>query len=161
MNRRTPRGWSLVSWVSLAVSVMLAAMAFHRALTVVPMPELRAHAPRVTVADASRNAAASPAAIGLTADPFRPDHRLPDDEPPVSARDDRIPPSTVTVRLLGTVVRPDGGFVVCQLASDAPRIVHVGEKLGLLTLVSLEQGSAVFRSADGSRLELTLGKPGG
>lgn len=69
-------------------------------------------------------------------------------------------PTIAAIRLLGTVIRGGGGFAVCQLSAESPRIVHIGERLGELTLESLEQGRAVFRSANGARLTLSLATPG-
>jgi hypothetical protein len=37
--------------------------------------------------------------------------------------------------------------------------VHVGERLGELTLIILEQGRAVFQTPRGARLELALAQP--
>lgn len=101
----------------------------------------------------------------LVSDPFSLDHSLPGD---AAATDDAAPAAdgadsapAAAVRLLGTVVRgTSGGFALCQLAADAPRVVHVGERLGGLVLVTLEQGRAVFRAPNGTRLELSLSTPG-
>jgi hypothetical protein len=68
-----------------------------------------------------------------------------------------------SVRLLGTVIERHGGaasFVVCQLDGAPPRVVHAGERLGSYRLRSIAQGSAVFESDNGTRLELRVLKTG-
>ena len=98
----------------------------------------------------------------LASDPFNADRTLPgeaDGEVDTSA-EGTAPVPAAEVRLLGTVVRGSNPFALCQLTSDAPRIVHVGERLGDLTLVSLDQGRATFRSRSGAQVELSLSKPG-
>jgi hypothetical protein len=100
-------------------------------------------------------------ALALASDPFSPDRSLPDDgaadEPSQAAERPATPAGEPT--LLGTVVRGSGSFALCQLPSDVPRIVHIGEQLGDMTLISLDQGRAVFRTRTGTQVELTLSKP--
>ena len=96
----------------------------------------------------------------LTRDPFRADGRLPNAIADAAPRPERVlPVSVAAIRLLGTVVRPSASFALCQLAADVPRIVHVGEKLGEMTLISIEQGRASFQAPHGGRLELSLSTP--
>ena len=95
----------------------------------------------------------------LPNDPFHPGRRLPDDLLAHVMPDTLVPITVAEVKLLGTVVRPGASFALCQLPADAPRIVHVGERLGELTLILLEQGRAVFQTAKGARLELSLSNP--
>lgn len=97
----------------------------------------------------------------LASDPFSADRLLPEaDVPDAPTADDASPPQpAVPMRLLGTVVRGDRGFAVCQLGNEPPQMVHVGERFGVLTLLGLQQGRAVFRAPDGSRIELSLSKP--
>jgi len=96
----------------------------------------------------------------LPNDPFRPGRLLPNAIAAAAARPDTVMSvSVVAIRLLGTVVRPVGSFALCQLPSDMPRIVHIGERLGELTLIVLEQGHVVFQTSKGTRLELSLSQP--
>ncbi len=63
--------------------------------------------------------------------------------------------------LLGTVVLAEGEeFVMCQWKDDPPRLMKLGATLAGYTLVSVRQGSAVFRSQRGEQLELSVPKPG-
>lgn len=63
------------------------------------------------------------------------------------------------LRLVGTAVSDEGGgFAMCQLGSDPPRILRVGETMGGLTLRSVLRGKAEFTREDGSAL--TLAVPG-
>ena len=161
MRRAAPSGLPLLSHVALGAASVLLLLALGSAL--------RAPAP-VGVAPAGAPALVSPLPeappgdapeVALASDPFSPDRLLPDDaaeEPPVVV--DADAPARPAVRLLGTVVRGAGGFALCQLSLEPPRIVRVGERLGELTLITLEQGRVVFRAPDGARLELSLSHPG-
>ena len=119
-------------------------------LTAIAMNDSDAMAPSLAdTADAEE--------LALRRDPFRAGGLLPNAvarlEPAVETV---LPVSIAAVRLLGTVVRGNGSFALCQLPADIPRIVHVGERLGELTLISLEQGRVVFEAPRGARLELLL-----
>ena len=163
MRRLVPGGLPLASTVALVVASLLLALALWAAL------HLRA-APATTPTDLSLALARplpppeppdSAREVTLASDPFSPDRELPGDEPAEAAPltgDDA--PAMPFVRLVGTVVRGPRSFAICQLGPEAPRIVHLGEKLGDLTLISLEQGRAVFRATNGTRLELSLSQPG-
>jgi hypothetical protein len=165
MKRRVPEGLELVSTIALVGASLLLAVALGGALRVAPAPGVAPASPMLTLASA-RPASQSPAdstAVELASDPFSPDRALPAEavQPEESAPVDSTPANPVgAVRLLGTVVRGAGGFALCQLPADVPRVVHVGERLGELTLISLEQGRAVFRAPNGTRLELSLSTPG-
>lgn len=98
-------------------------------------------------------------APALSKDPFRRGGRLPNALAEAPPPERVLPVSVAAIRLLGTVIRPAGSFALCQLPTDLPRIVRVGEKLGEMTLVSVEQGRAVFQAPRGARLELTLSSP--
>ena len=79
---------------------------------------------------------------------------------PAARRDTSAATAPAEVRLLGTVVRGGDSFALCQLQADPPRIVRVGERLGDLVLLAIDQGRAVFRTRGGSRVELALTTPG-
>jgi hypothetical protein len=70
-------------------------------------------------------------------------------------------PAPALVRLVGTVVVPDGrNFAMCQVGSDPARIVYPGQRVGSLTLESVSQGSAVFTDNAGARVTLRVPKAG-
>ena len=160
MRRRSPRGWPLASWVGLIGSLLIAANAVRQGATVDPLPVSPVSVPNDdTVSLTARTMSLSPAQP-LTNDPFRPGRLLPAAIAAAAVTPDTVMPvSAVAIRLLGTVVRPTGSFALCQLPSDVPRIVHLGERLGELTLIVLEQGRVVFQSPKGARLELSLSQP--
>lgn len=94
-------------------------------------------------------------------DPFDPDRGA-----VVAQAGDPIPvtdaaAAAAAVSLIGTVVRAGGGSVaVCRLGSDAPRVLRIGEHIGGLTLLEVEQGRAAFRDSSGARVALRLATPG-
>lgn len=108
----------------------------------------------------------------LDRDPFHPERRRPgiafrlpgEPDPDAAAAADTAaaavsPPPAI--RLVGTVVTAAGdAFAMCQLGTEAPRVVRPGAKLGEYTLVRVEQGRAVFRSPDGEPIDLRAPKPG-
>lgn len=170
MKRRLPNGVPLASWVTLAAASMLFAGGLWSALHLAPLP----HAAPVAGSAAPGLDGLGPdglaletqpdhqASIALSSDPFSIDRTLPDDvEPDAAPAGDAQPPAPGTeARLLGTVVRGSSPFALCQLPTEAPRIVHLGEQLGDLTLISLDQGRATFRSRNGTQVELSLAKSG-
>ena len=153
------RGLRRTSWFALAASAIAAASAVIGTLRVdaLPGPLVRSdggYAAEIPIGRGTPDPAAA-----LTRDPFRAGGRLPNELAQAAAAPETVlPVSIAAVGLLGTVVRPGGGFALCQLPGDVPRIVHLGEKLGELTLVALEQGRVVFQAPRGARLELTLTK---
>jgi len=166
MRRRAPGGLALVSTVALAAASLLFAATLWSALRVAPPPRIDSFPRNAALAlddllPGAQRDTASPAT--LASDPFSPDRALPGE----TEADPPAPPDTTLsaaaddIRLLGTVVHGSTPFALCQLSSDAPRIVHVGEQLGDLTLISLDQGRATFRARTGTQVELSLSKPGG
>lgn len=166
MRRRLPRGLPLVADATLAVATLLVGAALWSALRVAPLPPVTPsiQAGSLVLAGTARDAmvATSARPRALASDPFSPGRRL-RPEPSVTKAVSRVAtaaPAPPTVRLLGTVMRGGSGFAVCQVANDPPRTVRVGETLGELTLITLDQGRATFRSANGTRIELSLTPPG-
>lgn len=153
----------LASTLSLAVAALCFAGALWSALRIDPPPSFEPSPPGAVLAldgllpGTQRDPARS---ASLASDPFNADRTLPDAAEPNAPAvvEDSVAPAAV--RLLGTVVRGSSPFALCQLSTDAPRIVHVGEQLGDLTLVSLDQGRATFRRRSGAQVELSLSKPG-
>jgi hypothetical protein len=166
MRRRLPRGLQLAATAALATAALLFGLALWSAVRIAPLPSVTPSARdgTLTLAGTSRDATAETPASSpaLANDPFSPGRRL-RAEPSVTTTVSRAATPVIEptpVRLLGTVMRGGSGFAVCQLASDPPRTVRVGETLGELTLITLDQGRAVFRSANGTRVELSLTPPG-
>ena len=166
MKRRLPHGLPLAANVALAVAALLLGAVLWSALRIAPLPQVTPSTPAGTLvlAGTSRDVLAATAASphALASDPFSPGRRL-RPEPSVTrtvSRDAAPVPAPPTIRLLGTVMRGGSGFAVCQVASDPPRTVRVGETLGELTLITLDQGRAIFRAANGTRVELSLTPPG-
>ena len=166
MRRRLPHGLPLVATTALVAATLLFGAALWSALGIEPLPSITPSTTdaTLTLAGASRDAmSVTPArSRTLASDPFSPGRRLhvePREMKTVSrAAMPMVQP--VTVRLLGTVMHGGSGFAVCQLASDPPRTVRIGETLGELTLITIDQGRAIFRSANGTRVELSLTPPG-
>ena len=100
----------------------------------------RARPPRVNVAAA------------VDADPFNPARQRPS-EVYMLPNELVVPaatPQAEQVRVLGTVVNTAGsGFAMCQLGSEPPTIVRVGEKIGAYTLKRVVRGSATFAGPAG------------
>jgi len=104
----------------------------------------------------------------VAVDPFQPNRepaplRFGQKPDSVTTTQQGTPVVAENVRLLGTVVERNGdgaSFVVCQLDGAPPRVVHAGERLGSYRLRSIAQGSAVFESDNGTRLELRVLKTG-
>lgn len=129
--------------------------------------------PRMSVPTMERSAARTgsyrPALVAELAravdlDPFHPERRRPQiryelpgsapAETPASA------PVSESVELIGTVVVAGGrSFAMCQ-TSAGPQIVRVGEKIAGFTLKSVERRSAVFVSADGKVVNVSVKKTG-
>jgi hypothetical protein len=96
-------------------------------------------------------------------DPFHPERRapmarylLPEDDrgATVSASGSARGGS---IRLLGTAVSgSSGGFAMCQVGGDTPRMLHVGDTLGGLTLRRIDRAAAEFVATDGSVVTLLL-----
>lgn len=153
--RRLSGLWSLSSWVAVTVSVAALAAAFTTALHIGALPGPAADEPNDAPIRADTTRPVPGAA--LVNDPFRRGRELP--ALAHAAPDTTLPAGVVALRLLGTVVRPGASFALCQLSAEAPKIVHVGERLGDLKLIQLEQGRAVFQTSHGARLELSLSNP--
>lgn len=59
-------------------------------------------------------------------------------------------------QVLGTAISLDGkNFATCQLGSDTPRIVHIGDRMGEYTVKSIARGRVVFTTSSGSTLDIS------
>ena len=62
--------------------------------------------------------------------------------------------------VLGTAVSADGSsFATCQVGTEAPRIVRVGDRISGYTVKSIERGRVVFVSSVGNRLDIEAHRP--
>jgi hypothetical protein len=101
-------------------------------------------------------------AAAVDADPFNPARQrplepylLPNElvEAPLASR-------TQQLKVLGTVVVTNGSsFAMCQIGSDPPVIVRVGQQIGVYTLKRVARGKAVFTSPSGE-IEIAAPQPG-
>ena len=171
MGRLLPPGRALTAVATLVLAAAAASVALVRASRLDPLPPAVPVAPSLLPDGGlwSRGAGDGPPGPGaptvdveLDNDPFDPERRLPGDYEVVEYVAAEPPPMAAElVRLLGTVVLPNGGgFAVYQLPSEIPRTVRIGETVGTMTLVGVSPGQAVFRARDGSRVELHLSTPG-
>lgn len=157
---RSPLAHAMVA--VLAACVLLDAVALRRALRTEPLD----------VPDrVSRNGAMSVPAFHRDTMP-QGDDTLPDDPfdsdrggVVTQAGEVASPPTLLVpeqpVSLVGTVVKPDGGGVaVCQVGNQPPRVLRIGERIGALTLLQVEQGRAAFRDSTGARVSLRIITPG-
>ena len=85
--------------------------------------------------------------------PYRmPGENAPDATPKVQ------PPKPV---VLGTAVATDGRhFATVQLGDGRPTLVHVGDKIGEWVVRAIERGKITLVSSDGTRIDVTVPKPG-
>jgi hypothetical protein len=158
----------------IALSAMLASGAtagysFWRAMVVEPVYAPTDGIGVVPIPSPVRLAVADPDGleVAIDQDPFRPERRRPPERFPLP--DDPVPdpapvlaaPDPGAVRLIGTVVMPEGrSFAMCQVAGEPPKLVRLGETVGDLTLRRVDQGLAVFITAGGATVEARVPKAG-
>jgi hypothetical protein len=98
----------------------------------------------------------------VDADPFAPERQRPA-EPyrlPGELVEAPVVPRTQQLRVLGTVVVTNGtSFAMCQIGSEPPAIVRVGQQIGSYTLKRVTRGKAVFASPSGE-IEIAAPQPG-
>lgn len=163
-----------VALAALAGSALLAVVSLRRALEISPLPAARP-APASAAPPAVADRADYPIEYLMVAvgrDPFSPQRRpsgvyyppgmepLPETEP-TAPDPEPYTPAAPPIRLIGILLAPGGRAVALLEGGGQPaRIVRVGERMGDHTLVLVERGRAVLRSASGNRLELKLSQPG-
>lgn len=160
-----------------AISLFVAAGSLRRALEVEPLPAARppAEADSAAAVAARLVYPAEYLAVAVAADPFRPDRTpapgyiLPGEAAAMAAAEAQAPPAELepapppapVLRLVGTMLAPGGrGVALLQESGTPARMVRVGERMGTHTLMRVEPGRAVLRSADGETLELRVARPG-
>lgn len=157
-------GWTTPNRIALgalAASLLLLGATAAGARRVEPLPEQpaprRAAAmPKVVPRTAARSDAAILAAVAR--DPFRPDrrrpsgrYRMPGEAPPPAAPAVPVaPPAMVyNIRLLGTVVLPDGsGLAALAGQTGESRIVKTGQSFEGFRVTRVNNGSATLRGND-------------
>ncbi len=145
------------------LALVLVAWAWTRAASLEPLPGPAESAPvqRARAVAPRRGYPAEVVVAAALEDPFRP---APVAQPaaavPVGAVPEPVSAPAAPVRLVGTMVFPDGrAAAVCQLGSEPARIVRVGEAIGGYTVARVEPGRAIL-TGPGGRLELSVPKPG-
>jgi hypothetical protein len=142
-----------IALLALAASVFLFFAASVRALRIEPTPD--ATAPTL----ASGKTKTAPAR-GVQIDPeqvvekdiFAIDRSAPVERYPMPGEEREKAPVVVTPpaarpAVLGTAVGVDGhAFATVQLPNTQPRIVRVGDKLGVFTIVAITRGTVTFRA---------------
>lgn len=163
--------------VAVAVSLFVAGGSLRRALEVDPLPAAQPPAGADSVASVGARMIypAEYLVTAVAADPFRPDRTagplyvLPGEAAALAAAEAAAPaaeiapppPPTAVIRLVGTMLAPGGRAVAVLQESGTPaRMVRVGERMGTHTLMRVEPGRAVLRSAAGETLELRVARPG-
>jgi hypothetical protein len=154
-----------IALAALAVAVVVTAWTLVHAFRAPPLPGT----PPTTVASLetmNRGLVRPPADIQAAAEndlfssdrsapsvPYRmPGESGPDDKPTVEAQRPIV---------LGTAVATDGRhFATVQLGDAHPTLVHVGDKIGEWVVRSIERGKIVLVSSNGTRVDVTVPKPG-
>jgi hypothetical protein len=161
----TTREWTSAPGMRLALAGLVlasgaAAWALVRAVRADQLPEAAVES--FATADALAPHVAAPTTdirAAVDADPFQDDrsapalrYRMPGDSDPTKAPPSAEPDKPV---VLGVAVTMDGtSFATCTLTDDRARIVHVGDKLGIYTVLTIERGRVVFTTANGKPLEV-------
>lgn len=154
----------------LVLAAGLAVRSVRRAIVLEPLPSAVRSSEQTGRSIPERAGGATPSRDVVTravaADPFRPDRRPPAE--PFRMPGEALPSDSVVeslapasaIQLIGTAVSDGGGFVMCQLGSDPPRLVRVGQSIGGFTLLSVGRGRAAFRDRAGQALDLRVPKAG-
>ena len=155
-------------WVRSAGFAVLAAAAFA-AMSVaeaIRIDEPPGPADATALGDIQTGTRKSPprvnVAAAVDADPFSPSRQRPE-EPyrlPGELVEAATPSRALQLKVLGTVVVTNGAsFAMCQMGSEPPVIVRVGQQIGSYTLKRVTRGKAVFASSSGE-IEIAAPQPG-
>ena len=161
-----------VALLGVAAAALLAGWALRDALVLEPLPAAaRATAPRPAAAAGRR--AALPRdylSVAVESAPFHPlrqppgeRFRMPGEEIPIPVEDATAPPPApaATLRLLGTMLLPEGGgMAMVQAGGAPPRLVRIGETVGEWTLQSVGRRTASFVDPSGARTQIDVPEPG-
>jgi hypothetical protein len=145
-----------------AIGAGLAVLVFGafgvRAIQVEAVPD--AAAAPIDATMLSRSGAKEAADIGTAVehDPFSASRTAPSRRYalPWEAGEAKVTEAAPKPLVLGTAVALDGkSFATCQLGTDLPRIVHIGDKLGEYTVKSITRGRVVFTTSSGNALDVS------
>jgi hypothetical protein len=164
------RDWTRTPAMRVAVGALAVAVATNgwvlvRALRVPPIPVT----PITTVASletSARGAKRPPTDVAATVedDLFSPDRSAPSAPyrmPGETDVSDKPAVEPMKPIVLGTAVATDGrSFATVQLGDGRPTLVHVGGKIGEWVVKAIERGKIVLVSSSGSRVDITVPKPG-
>jgi hypothetical protein len=157
------RGWVRAAASAAVVAGVFAAWSVADAIRIDAPPD---RADATALGDVQPGGRRVPTRVNIAgavdADPFSPGrqrpaepYRLPGEliEAPVASR-------TQQLKVLGTVVVTSGSsFAMCQIGSEPPVIVRVGQQIGGYTLKRVARGKAVFTSPSGE-IEIAAPQPG-
>ena len=159
--------WQMLSRLATLAAVgsaIVAALAVRDAVRVDPLPT-SGERPALGDVQAAMRRPTQPArvAAAVDADPFSParqrplePYRLPGEVVEAPAQ----PTRGNALRVLGTVVVTGGtSFAMCQLGSEPPVIIRIGQQSGPYTLKRVTRGKAVFTSPSGE-VEIAAPQPG-
>ena len=154
------------SVTALAVAFVLVVSAFVRAVRITPVESSQSATTAALVRATSMPQVPSidVEAVGAN-DIFQPDRnalpsrfRMPGESAPGDAP---VVAEAAQPTVLGTVLATDGShFATCQLPGGRPTLVHVGDRLGDYTVVAIERLKVVFKTANGTLIEVAAIRPG-
>lgn len=161
--------WSRSIGARVALAAFVAGIAvtgwtIARALRAEPLPDVAPGA-LASLESIKRGPITPPTDIeaALDNDLFSPDRTAPAApyRMPGEQSDDRPAPEPMKPIVLGTVVATDGrSFATMQLGNDRPTLVHVGDKIGDWLVKTIARGKVTLVSTGGSRVDVTVPKPG-
>jgi hypothetical protein len=163
MRRAMLRTWVRAAAIAAVAAGVFAAMSIAKAVRVEEPP---GPADATALGDVQAGARKAPPRVNLTAavdaDPFSPNRQRPE-EPyrlPGELVQAPTPSRSQQLKVLGTVVITNGAsFAMCQIGSEPPVIVRVGQQIGNYTLKRVARGKAVFASPSGE-VEIAAPQPG-
>lgn len=163
MTASTAWRWWRAAQVAAALASLLLVGTVWSATQGVALPALPPVQPPPSIATTAASDPVTQSAVDRTVahNPFSPD-RTPGPAYRVVKAGTALPLVTAAVvRLVGTVVR-DGAlsFVLCQEGPLPARVVYPGQRIGALTLLSVQAGSATFTDTGGARVVLRVAKGG-
>jgi hypothetical protein len=144
--------------LGLGLSVLIAGTFGVRALRLDTVPDAAAAPIDATLLVRGNAKEAADIGSAVERDPFAASRTAPAKRYvlPWEAGETKVAEAAPTPVVLGTAIALDGrNFATCQLGSDHPRIVHVGEKLGGYTVKSITRGRVVFTTSSGNTLDVS------
>ena len=163
MTRAAMRAWFRAALIAMLGAGVFAAMSVAKAVRVDPPP---GPADATALGDIQPGPRKAPPRVNVAAavdvDPFSPNRQRPE-EPyrlPGELVEAPTPSRSQQLKVLGTVVVTSGAsFAMCQIGSEPPVIVRVGQQIGSYTLKRVARGKAVFASPSGE-IEIAAPQPG-